>query len=104
MRSTFQDRRSLDSLPAVFMLILPALVISAVSRTHASHGCVKFTLSSGAFNLRMQALRPLQPTHRWYALPVLNSCAGRALSVRLYCRNPAAFDRRQDTQTTWSKS
>ena len=24
-----------------------ALVISAVSRTHASHGCVKFTLSSG---------------------------------------------------------
>jgi hypothetical protein len=47
MRSTFQDRRSSDSLPALFMSILPALVISAVSRTHASHGCVKFTLSSG---------------------------------------------------------
>ena len=31
MRSTFQDRRSLDSLPALFMSILPALVISAVN-------------------------------------------------------------------------
>jgi hypothetical protein len=57
---SFQDRRSLHSLTD-FMSILPGGAdVGGQPRTGKSR-LREFTLSLGAFNLRMQALRRVQP-------------------------------------------
>jgi hypothetical protein len=59
---SFQDRRSLHSLTD-FMSILPGGAdVGGQPRTGKSR-LREFTLSLGAFNLRMQALRQVQPSN-----------------------------------------